>query len=104
MKVRFTKSARIQFLEALAYIKKDNPPAARQFKEKAQSILARLEQFPESGRVIPEYPELPHREVIVRPYRFFYREVKKRYGLWLCGTVHNWYMSRKNEDPEQGLP
>jgi plasmid stabilization system protein ParE len=23
--------------------------------------------------MIPEFPELPHREVIVSPYRFFYR-------------------------------
>ena len=57
MTVRFTKSARGQFLEGLAYIKQDNPTAARQFKKKAERVLRRLQQFPDSGRVIPEYPE-----------------------------------------------
>jgi toxin ParE1/3/4 len=96
MKVRFTKSARIQFLEALAYIKKDNPTAARHFKEKAQSILARLEQFPDSGRVIPEYPELTHREVIVRPYRFFYRAVKST--VWIVAV---WHGAQLIDQPEK---
>jgi putative ABC transport system substrate-binding protein len=31
--------------------------------------LKRLERFPNSGRHLPEFPELPHREVIVWPYR-----------------------------------
>ena len=86
MKVRFTKTARIQFLEGLAYIKQDSPMAARQFKDKAEKALLRLEQFPESGRVIPEYPELPHREVIIRPYRFFYRVVEST--VWIVAVWH----------------
>lgn len=32
-----------------------------------------LERFPESGRRIPEYPELPYRELLVLPYCFFHR-------------------------------
>jgi toxin ParE1/3/4 len=47
--------------------------AAERFRRKCEDSLRRLEEFPESGRTIPEFPELPHREVIVRPYRFFYR-------------------------------
>jgi len=73
MKVRFTPSARNQFLSALAYICRDKPSAAVNFRNKAETILRRLEIFPESGRVILEFPELPYREVIVPPYRFFYK-------------------------------
>ena len=75
MKVKFTPSARAQFLDGLEYIRQDSPTAARQFREKAESVLRRLEKFPESGRSIPEFSGLPHREVIVGPYRFFYRVV-----------------------------
>jgi plasmid stabilization system protein ParE len=71
--VQFTPSARLQFLSALAYIRQDNPPAAIRFRKKAESVLRRLEKFPDSGRVIPEFPDLPYREVIVAPYRCFYR-------------------------------
>ena len=41
---------------------------------------------PESGRSIPEFPDLPHREVIVRPYRFFYRVVGKT--VWVVAVWH----------------
>jgi hypothetical protein len=46
----------------------------------------RLERHPNSGRVLPEFPELPHREVIVAPYRFFYR-VRRRV-VWIVGVSH----------------
>jgi toxin ParE1/3/4 len=73
VRVRFTPTARRQFLRGLAYIKQDNPPAALRLRKRAEAVLRRLETHPESGRRIPEFPELPHREVIVSPYRFFYR-------------------------------
>jgi len=47
--------------------------AAERFRQRCEQTLRRLEEFPESGRKIPEFPELPHRELIVTPYRFFYR-------------------------------
>ena len=73
MKVRFTPSARTQFLSALSYIRQDKPSAATLFRDRTEKILRRLEDFPESGRIIPEFPELPYREVVISPYRFFYK-------------------------------
>lgn len=73
MKIRFTPSARVQFLSALAYIRRDNLQAALRFRRLTEEILRRLEEFPDSGRVVPEFPELPYREVVISPYRFFYR-------------------------------
>ena len=87
MKIKFTTSARLQFLEGLEYIRQDSPTAARQFRENAEAVLSRLAEFPESGRAIPEFPELPHREVIVRPYRFFYRVVGKT--VWIVAVWHS---------------
>jgi len=87
LKIRFTLSARRQFLEGLEYIRQDNPKAARRFREKAGATLERLREYPESGRSIPEFPELPHREVIVRPYRFFYRVVGKT--VWIVAAWHS---------------
>ena len=86
MRILFTPSARDQFLSGLAYIRKDNPSAAREFRRTAERILRRLEDFPQSGWRLPEYPELPHREVVVRPYRFFYR-LQSETG-WIVGVWH----------------
>lgn len=86
MRVKFTASARGQFLEALQYIRRDNPTAAREFRARAEEVLRRLERYPASGRAIPEFPELPHREVIVRPYRFFHRVVGQT--VWIVAVWH----------------
>jgi toxin ParE1/3/4 len=73
VRVRFTPTGRAQFLAAITHIRQENPRAAAHFRQRAEEALRRLEQFPESGRVVLEFPELPYREVIVSPYRFFYR-------------------------------
>ncbi len=86
MKLKFTPSARAQFLDGLEYIRQDNPLAAHKFRVKAEEVLRRLEKFPDSGRSIPEFPDLPHREVIVRPYRFFYRVRGKT--VWVVAVWH----------------
>jgi toxin ParE1/3/4 len=84
--VRFTPSARTQFLSALSYIRQDKPSAADSFRDRTEKILRRLEDFPESGRIIPEFPELPYREVIISPYRFFYKT--KAEVVWIVAVWH----------------
>ena len=87
MKAKFTPTARRQFLEAIVYIRRDKPSAAVSFRRTAEEKLKQLERFPESGRRIPEFPDLPYREVIVRPYRFFYRiEIDV---VWIVAAWHS---------------
>jgi plasmid stabilization system protein ParE len=86
MKVRFAPSARAQFLAGLEYIKADNPLAALALLARAKKSLRRLTIYPQSGRKIPEFPELAHREVIVPPYRFFYRVEKA--AVWIVAVWH----------------
>jgi plasmid stabilization system protein ParE len=86
LNIRFTPTARGQFLDALAYIHRENPAAAVSFRRKAEDLLARLRDFPESGRILPEFPDLPFREVIAAPYRFFYRIKDKT--VWVVAVWH----------------
>ena len=86
MRVRFTANARAQFLEGLDFIRRDKASAARRLRKRVEKSLRRLEDHPDSGRRIPEFPDLPHREVIVRPFRFFYR-VEKR-TVWIIAAWH----------------
>ena len=95
MKVRVTSSARAQFLSALTYIRRDNPGAALNFRERVETVLRRLEEFPDSGRVLPEFPELPYREVIIAPYRFFYRV--KGEIVWIVAV---WHGAQLPEEPK----
>lgn len=86
MKVVFTPSARRQFLHAVAYILRDNPSAAVAFCKRAGSLLRRLDRFPESGRLLSEFPDLPFRELLVNPYRFFYTVRGK--VVWIVAVWH----------------
>lgn len=95
MKILFTPTGRRQFLEAITYICRDNPSAAIDFRKKAEKALSRLTKFPESGRLIPEFADLPFREVIVRPYRFFYKVKDKT--VWIIAV---WHSAQLPEDPE----
>jgi toxin ParE1/3/4 len=95
MDVTFTPSGRRQFLAALVAIRKENATAARQFREPAAKALKRLERFPTSGAVVAEFPDLPYREVYVKPYRFFYRIHEKT--VWVVAV---WHGAQIPYDPE----
>jgi toxin ParE1/3/4 len=95
LKILFTPTGRQQFLDGVAYIFQDNPSAAVTFRQKAEKTLSRLKKFPESGRPIPEFSDLPFREVIVRPYRFFYKV--KDQTVWIIAA---WHSAQLPENPE----
>jgi len=87
VRVRFTPSAKAQFLSVIRHILEDDPLAARRFRQRAEKVLKRLQRFPLSGRTIPEFPDLPQREVLCPPYRFFYRVEKKT--IWVIAVWHS---------------
>jgi len=86
MQIKFTPSARHQFLNGLKHIQKDNPSAAARYRRKAENSLCRLIDFPDSGRTVREFPDLPYRELFVSPFRFFYR--MKDSVIWIVAVWH----------------
>ena len=107
MRIVFTPSARDQFLSALAYIRRDKPSVAVSFRQKAERVLVRLRDYPESGRPIPEFSDIHYREVIVAPYRFSYR-VKDNF-VWVVAVWHGAPLAEESdsgpprEDPARGV-
>lgn len=97
VKLQFTPSGRIQFLKAVSYIHQDNPPAAVKFRNRAAQILRRLTEYPESGRLIPEFPDLPFREVYCCTIRFFYRHEGKTIWVVAC-----WHGAQLPTEPAEG--
>jgi plasmid stabilization system protein ParE len=87
MTVRFAPTAEAKLLSAVAYLLDENPSAAWTFHDRALEATFRLHDYPQSGRVIPEFPTLPYREVIAPPYRFFYRVVGEE--VWIVDVWHD---------------
>jgi plasmid stabilization system protein ParE len=59
-------------------------------------VLRRLAESPESGCVIPEFPELPYREVLVAPFRFFY--LVRGETAWIVAVWHSVQMPEKSPE------
>ena len=87
MSPRFTPQAREQFLGALAYIASEDGIAAAALLVRVERVLQRLARFPYSGRRIPEFPRESTREVVIRPYRFFYEITSD--GIWISAVWHS---------------
>jgi toxin ParE1/3/4 len=85
--IRFTPTARKQYLDALAYIHRDRPSAAKAFRDRSEKTLRRLVSFPDSGRKIPEFPHLEYREVVIAPYRLFYKIEDS--VVWVVAVWHD---------------
>ncbi|HEY3490238.1 MAG TPA: type II toxin-antitoxin system RelE/ParE family toxin [Candidatus Deferrimicrobiaceae bacterium] len=98
MKLRFTPSAKTELLSAAKYINNDNPDAAINFLKKTDELLKRLEKHPLSGRIIPEYPELPYRELLVLPYRFFYSVQNQT--IWIVAV---WHTAQLPKEPNKNV-
>lgn len=96
--VRFTPPARAQFLSAVVYIRADRPQAAHRFRMRARDALAVLTDFPDAGRIIPEFPQLGFREVLVDSHRLFYRA--KGEVIWVVGVWHDAQLPDEPSEPD----
>ena len=70
---------------------RDNPNRAMSFGYELISETDRLQEFPELGRIVPEYRNNYIREIIFRPYRIVYRVNHERK---LCQIVRIWHSAR----------
>jgi plasmid stabilization system protein ParE len=74
-----------------AFIARDNANRAMSFGYELIAETERLLEFPESGRIAPEYDNALIREIIFRPSRIVYRiEHKAR----RCEIVRIWHSVR----------
>lgn len=96
MRVRFTPQAERQYFEALRFIRDKSPAGAATVQTRAELVIAQLRKHPQSGHAIPEFPDLPHRELPVPPYRFFHRVVDDT--VWIVGV---WHARQLPEEPDE---
>jgi plasmid stabilization system protein ParE len=77
--------------EIVRYISIDNPQVARRFGDKLICAAESLAQFPERGRIVPEFSDGVTREIIVYPYRVVYRHDKDKNTV---GIARFWHGAR----------
>jgi len=74
-------------VESIAeYIAKDSVEMASLFVSRLFDATDRLQEFPFSGRIIPEINNPDCREVIYGTYRIMYRVEKDE--VWVTGVIH----------------
>lgn len=90
-KLIWSPAARDDLHDIVVFIARDNPERAMSFGYELISQTDRLQNFPELGRIVPEYPNQTLREIILRPYRIVYRVDHDRK---LCEIVRVWHSAR----------
>jgi len=70
--VALSPSARRDLRDIVRYISLDSPERAVAFGQFLVSNVKRLADFPELGRVVPEFGDPAIREIVVRSYRVIY--------------------------------
>ena len=70
------------------YIAVDSIRYAQVQIETVQSAVLTLSEFPSLGRRVPEFPDLPYREIIVGNYRVIYRFEEQRSCVLIMTIVH----------------
>ncbi len=72
-RVIWTRKALADLREIHDYIAKDSPRYAQIQVERIQTAALKIGRFPQIGRIPPEFPDGPWREVLTGNYRVIYR-------------------------------
>ena len=84
--VEWTEPARDDLSGIYDFITRDSPGAAQALVERVLNATEQLASFPESGRIVPELPDLGYRELLVGSYRVIYRIEGNT--VWIAVVVH----------------
>jgi plasmid stabilization system protein ParE len=87
-KLIWSPSARLDVKDIADFIADDSPSAAQRFIRSLFEVVERLADFPESGRMVPEFGDPTIREVIRRPCRIVYRVDKKKRKVEIARVWH----------------
>lgn len=74
-----------------AFIGEDSPSAAEKFISRIFQATDRLTDFPESGRIVPEFNDPAIREIILKPFRIVYRINSRKH---LVEIIRIWHAAR----------
>jgi toxin ParE1/3/4 len=90
-KLIWSPASRDDLRDIVTFISRDSPPRAETFAYRLIAETDKLQNFSESGRVVPEYRIPNIREIIVRSYRIVYRVDHERK---LVEVARVWHAAR----------
>ena len=90
-KLIWSPASRDDLHDIVAFISRDSHRRAETFGYRLIAEAEKLRDFPEAGRVVPEYGVADIRELIVRSYRIVYRLNHKQE---LVEIARVWHASR----------
>jgi plasmid stabilization system protein ParE len=93
--VVLSTSAHRDLRDIVRYISFDSPDRAIAFGQFLVSNTKRLADFPELGRIVPEFENSLIREIVVRSYRVVYR---LDYVNQRVEVVRFWHAARGNPE------
>ena len=70
------------------FIARDSTQYAGIMVRRIRTAVSRLGNFPKSGRVVPEFPDGPYREVLVGHYRVVHRHLEDKDMVLVLAVVH----------------
>ena len=86
LELRWTEHAVNQLATVADYISLASPVYAEQTVERIVARLRQAQEFPESGRTVPEAGTLELREMLELPYRVIYRVTRS--AIEVIAIVH----------------
>ena len=95
MKIILSPRSKNQLAEFAEYIANDKPNAAQKWLEKIFSEVEKLENFPMSGRKVPELMQDNYRELLIGNYRIIYKLEKDK--IFILSVRHSKQLLDKND-------
>ncbi|MEW6348145.1 MAG: type II toxin-antitoxin system RelE/ParE family toxin [Thermodesulfobacteriota bacterium] len=93
----WSRLARLDLKDFAGFVAEDNRLAARRFVKSVFQVIERLVDYPESGRVVPEFGDPSIREIIRKPCRIVYRVDRENRMIEI---VRIWHSARGTPDIE----
>ncbi len=97
--VALSPAARRDLRDIVRYISVDSAERAVGFARLLVTSIKRLSDFPEMGRVVPEFADPSIREIVVRSYRVIYRV---DHGDCRVDVARFWHGARGTPEIESG--
>ena len=84
----WSPTAKFDLKDIAAFIAEDSTSAAERFVRSLFHAVERLADFPESGRIVPEFNDPVLREIIRKPCRIVYRVDNRKRTIEIARVWH----------------